>query len=80
METMDSGSIPVKHFDAMQVRSVSAEATLHLSVEKQQTTERINMKIETKIKLTIKQVIRAAYAVFVVACIGVGCWQVAPSA
>jgi hypothetical protein len=80
METLDVGSIPTGHFDAVQVQTIGAEATLHVTIETQTPTERTSMNIKTKIKVTMKKVVETVAVLLAITCIGVKCSLVAPSA
>ena len=73
------GSIPMGHFDAMQVQTIGAEASLHVTIDAQTPKERTYMNIKTKIKVTIKWVTTIA-VMLAITCIGVRCCLVTPSA
>lgn len=80
METAEAGSIPAEHSDAVQVQTIGAEATLHVTIDTQTPKERTCMNIKTKIKLTIERVVTTAAALLAITCIGVRCCLVTPSA
>jgi hypothetical protein len=79
MEPVEVGSIPTGHFDAVQVQTIGAEVSLHVTIDTQTPTERTYMNIKTKINMTIKWVASVA-VMLTVACIGVRCCLVTPSA
>ena len=79
METAEVGSIPTGHFDAVQVQTIGAEASLHVTIDTQTPTERTYMNIKTKINVTIKWVTTVA-VMLAITCIGVRCCLVTPSA
>lgn len=80
METMEVGSIPTGHFDAVQVQSIGAEASLHVTIDTKTKTERTSMNIKTKIKMTMKKAVEIIAVLFAITCIGVKCCLVTPSA
>ena len=80
MEAADVGSIPTCHSDAVQVQTIGAEATLHVTIGKQTPTERTCMNIRTKIKMTMTKVVTTVVVLLAITCIGVRCGLVAPSA
>jgi hypothetical protein len=79
METMEVGSIPTEHFDAVQIQTIGAETALQVTIETQTPKERICMNINTKIKVTIRWVATVA-VMLAISCIGVRCCLVTPSA
>ena len=73
------GSIPARHCDAVQVQTIGAEASLHVTIDTHTPKERTYMNIKTKINGTIKWVTTVA-VMLAITCIGVRCCLVTPSA
>jgi hypothetical protein len=80
METAEVGSILTEHSDAMQIQTIGAEVSLHVTIDTQTPTERTRMNIRTKIKMTIERVVSMTAVLLAITCIGVRCCLVTPSA
>jgi hypothetical protein len=81
METTETaGSIPAGQSDAMQTLRIGARFSAQVTISARTPTGRSGMNIRTIVKTTIDTLAAAAVELFVVACIGVGCLLVTPSA
>ena len=74
------GSIPVCHSDAVQVQTIGAEATLHVTIAARTPKERTSMNIRTKIKMTMTRVVTTVAVLLAITCIDVRCGLVTPLA